>query len=276
MGDVLRTGCSSFAAWGSVTENGQTIAGRNMDWPTNPALEGSQIVTVRVPPTGSALQGWVSVFWPSLIGCTTGMNAEGVTVAMHDSNSPAPSTSADFTSSTLLYREAIEAAQAETALEDITRVFRQRHTLPGYNMMVTRPDTGHGPAAVVFEHDGDLTHDKGMTLRKPEGLDTFLACTNHSRARYGPAPGTRHPRLYGGLEKVAAREGKHHLTVKRAWKMLIGVSPEGVLTHHSVVFEPNKLLMHVAFAQNGRHAPQCKHITLDVTKLLAGDYPGGK
>ncbi|MGB2988317.1 MAG: hypothetical protein WBE26_20800, partial [Phycisphaerae bacterium] len=66
------------------------------------------------------------------------------------------------------------------------------------------------------------------------------------------------------------------LTTKRAWNMLGGVSIEGIITHHSVVFEPNKRLMHVAFAENGKHAPKCKAVTLDVAKLLAGDYPGGK
>ena len=66
------------------------------------------------------------------------------------------------------------------------------------------------------------------------------------------------------------------MTLKRAWKMLTGVSMDGIITHHSAVFEPNKHLMHVAFAKDGRHAPRCKYVTLDVTKLLAGDYPGGK
>jgi hypothetical protein len=131
MGDMLRTGCSSLAAWGSMTQDGHTVAGRNMDWPTNPALDGSQLIIVHVPPPGSKTLGWVSVFWPGLIGCTTGMNAEGVTVAMHDSNSASPSTSGGFASSTLLYREAIESAHAETAIQDISRILSDRHTLPG-------------------------------------------------------------------------------------------------------------------------------------------------
>jgi hypothetical protein len=58
--------------------------------------------------------------------------------------------------------------------------------------------------------------------------------------------------------------------------MLGGVPIEGAIAHHSVVFEPDKRLMHVALSERGRHASKCKHVTLDVTKLLAGDYPGGK
>jgi hypothetical protein len=276
MADMLRTGCSSFSAWGRMTKDGHTVTGRNMDWARNPALEGSQLVTVFVPPSDSKTLGWVSVFWPGLIGCTTGMNAQGVTVAMHDSNSPRPSTSGGFTSSTLLYRMAIESARAETAVEDISRVLQERHTLPGYNMMVTRPSAGQGPRAVVFEHDSDLTKGSGMTIRMPEGEDEFLACTNHSRGRYKPSPCARYPKLSSGLERIAARGGRHHISVKRAWKMLGGVPIEGAIAHHSVVFEPDKRLMHVALFERGRHASKCKHVTLDVTKLLAGDYPGGK
>jgi len=276
MGDMLRTGCSSFAAWGPMTKDGHTVGGHNMDWPTCPALEGSQLVIVHVPPPDSETLGWVGIFWPGLIGCTTGMNAEGVSVAMHDSNSPAPSGSGDFTSSTLLYREAIESAHAKTAIKDISQVLANRRTLPGYNMMVTRPYIGNGPGAVVFEHDGDRANGNGSTLREPDGPDTFLACTNHSRKRYEPRPGVRYPRLASGLDRIAGSGGRHQLDVNRAWKMLQGVPIEGIISHHSAVFEPNKKLMHVAMAEGGKHAPQCKKVTLDVSALLAGNYPGGK
>ena len=52
--------------------------------------------------------------------------------------------------------------------------------------------------------------------------------------------------------------------------MLKGVSMEGITTLHSVVFEPNKCLMHVAFTKKGKPAPECKPITLDVVELLKG------
>lgn len=276
MGDMLRIGCSSFAAWGRVTKDGHTLAGRNMDWPRNPALEGSQIVVVYVPPPDSKALGWVSVFWPGLIGCTTGMNAEGVTVGMHDSSSPVPSATEGFTSSTLLYRKAVESAHARTAIEDVSRVLREHYTRSGYNMIVARPYEGQGPGAVVFEHDGYLRQAKGMTARKPNRLEAFVACTNHYRSRYDPLPCTRYAKLSEELERMAGSEGRRQLTVNRAWNMLGGVPIEGILTHHSVVFEPNKRLMHVAFAENGKHAPQCKKVTFDVGRLLAGDYPGGK
>ena len=59
-------------------------------------------------------------------------------------------------------------------------------------------------------------------------------------------------------------------------RALGGVAAQGGLTYHSVVFEPNERRMHVAFTEDGQNAPKCKKVTLDVRKLLAGDYPGGK
>lgn len=276
MGDMLRMGCSSFSAWGDMTKDGHTITGRNMDWSKCPAFDGTQLVMVFVPEEGGDSLGWVSVFWPGLIGCTTGMNAEGVSVAMHDSNSPNPSGTGGFTPSTMLYRQVIESTRAETMVEDITRVLTERHTLPGYNMMATRPYTGSGVPAVVIEHDADLSNGGGLTVREPAGTDAFIACTNHSRKRYDPVRCSRYPKLSDALGKIAGRKGGGHLTVKKAWSMLADVPIESIITHHSAVFEPNKKLMHIALATDGKNAPKCKKITLDVAKLIAGDYPGGK
>jgi len=70
------------------------------------------------------------------------------------------------------------------------------------------------------------------------------------------------------------------LDIDGAWKILRSVArPSGVVfhlvTYHSVVFEPNKRRMHVAFSKNGRPAPQCEPVTLNIAELLAGDCVGG-
>ena len=75
---------------------------------------------------------------------------------------------------------------------------------------------------------------------------------------------------------MSRSQGKRHVTMARAWKMLADLEVPDTIMYHSVVFEPNRRLMHVAFAKPGVDAPRCKHVTLDVTRLLAGEYPGGK
>lgn len=40
------------------------------------------------------------------------------------------------------------------------------------------------------------------------------------------------------------------------------------IIQHTVVFEPDAMRMHVAFAESGTHATDCQRITIDVGELL--------
>jgi hypothetical protein len=138
-------------------------------------------------------------------------------------------------------------------------------------MFVTRPNTGDGPPAIVFEFDGNRTAGYGIALREPEDGAEHILCTNHFRKRFESTPGWRYLRLEKNIESVVGKEWREHLDVDAAWTMLAGVSIKAVITHHSAVFEPDKLLMHVAFARDGVHAPRCDKLTLDVAWLLGGE-----
>lgn len=275
-GDLARTACSSFAAWGPLTENGHTIAGRNMDWPAIPAMLDTMVVHVNVPPPDSGKIGWAAVTWPTYIGCLTGMNAEGVTVATHDARGYPPSVDSGFTPYGWTFRKALESARAASVVDDIAGAIRDGVSVVGNNMMVNCPYTGQGSGAFVFEFDGDLSRGGGLTIRKPPPADSFLVCTNHFRQRAQPIGCGRYTRLEGVLRKHADSQGKRHIDHKRAWKMLAGSSTDDTLTYHSVVFEPNERLMHVAFTEDTKDAPGCRKVTLDVARLVAGDYPGGR
>jgi hypothetical protein len=275
-GDLGRSGCSSFAAWGEMTPDGGTIGARNMDWPVIPCLLDTQIVLVNVPEADSGKLGWVGVTWPTYVGALTGMNAEGVTVATHDAGGHAPTIADGFTPYGWTFRRALEEGHAATAKDDTARVIREGVSTVGSNMMVTRPFTGDGPGAYVFEFDGNVSLDGGLTIREPEPGESYLICTNHFRKRAEPREGVRYGRLSRTLETIARSNGKRYVDTQRAWKSIGGVSTDDSLTYSSAVFEPNKGLMHVALTKNQRHAPKCKKVTLDVQQLLAGDYPGGK
>jgi hypothetical protein len=275
-GDVTRFACSSFAAWDEMTEDGHTIAGRTMEWPELSSLIDRQIVLVNAPSADGRTKGWVAITWPSYVGCITGMNSEGVTVATHDADGRPPSVTSRFTPSAWTFRRAVESAAADTAFEDIARVVRAEVSIVGENMMVSRPFANGQPAAAVIEFDGDLTTGQGVTVRLPLADLRYLVCTNHFVERGKPRPCLRYERLEGVLDRISGSQGKRHVTIDQAWKMLADLEVPDTIMYHSVVFEPNRRLMRVAFAKPGVDAPKCKHVTLDVTRLLAGDYPGGK
>lgn len=275
-GDLTRFACSSFAAWDEMTKNGHTIAGRSMEWPELSSIIEKQIILVNTPSADGGAKGWVAITWPSYVGCITGMNSEGVNVATHDARGRPSSVTSGFTPSAWTFRRAVELAAADTAFEDIARVVRAEVSAVGENMVVSRPSAKGQPAAAVIEFDGDQTTGQGVTVRLPRADLHYLVCTNHFVERGKPRPCVRYERLEGVLGQISGSKGKRHVTLKRAWKMLGDLEVPDTIMYHGVVFEPNKRLMHVAFAKPGVDAPKCRHVTLDVTRLLAGDYPGGK
>lgn len=276
--DILGIGCSSFAAWGPLTADGHTLAGRNLDWPAVPALLDTQIVHVSIPEPGAGELPWVAITWPSYIGCLTGMNSAGVTVAAHDSAGRMPSRESGFTPFGLIYRKALSKLRAADLETRLGPLMRSMHCIRGSNMMVTRPSAGGKPAAFVVEFDGDSEIDGGATIRQPKTSAKFIVCTNHFRARTGPLS----PRCYrstvllGELHKRAQSDGQPHITIDHAWQMLDSVTLESLVAYHSVVFEPNKRTMHVALTDGGQPAPKSRKVTLDVKRLIAGEYPGAQ
>ncbi len=275
--DLAMFGCSSFAVWGPMTADGSTLAGRNLDWRRLDALDGSQLVVVYPPQPEQDSLGWVSITWPGYIGCLTGMNAQGVTVCMHDVRARPPTVATGFTPRGLALRSAIESARAASAVEDIGRVLRSHTCVVGNNVPVTIPHKAKSTGSVVFEYDGFLSRTDGVTLRTPSAQPHQL-CTNHYRKRAEPVACDRFKTIHARLGDLGIRA--QTLDIDGAWKILRSVArPSGVVfhlvTYHSVVFEPNKRRMHVAFSKNGRPAPQCEPVTLNVAELLAGDCVGG-
>ncbi len=268
--DALGLACSSFAAWGALTADGETLAGRNLDWFVDESLFGQELVIVNAPDPARPALGWVSIAWPGLIGCYTGMNSEEVTVSIHDVAAGRASEGDQFVPRTFALRDAIEGARAASAVADVAGILRSRAVMVGNNVAVTMPYTGNAAPSAVLEYDSDVTQRDGVTVRPPEA-STHQVCTNHYLSRAKP---TACPRYEALSERLAsAHQGPTPVSIDDAWGMLEAVAFKGrmapdVVTFTSVVFEPNKRKMHVAFATRGRPAPYGKRVTLDVVKLL--------
>ena len=123
-----------------------------------------------------------------------------------------------------------------------------------------------------------LTHDPGSDRRpasrtKRSGNGGYQVATNHYCQRGKPRKCSRYETLEKRLKssrKKSRKKNKGRLTPKRAWSLLRDVDlSDKIITYHSVVFEPNALRMHVAFTKDGKPAPACKHVTLDVAQLLS-------
>ncbi|NLR91453.1 C45 family autoproteolytic acyltransferase/hydolase [Flammeovirga agarivorans] len=77
-------GCTSIAAWGENSKDGEMYIGRNMDW-SEAFLNFPTVLTVRKPNDGSYKMATTG--WPGMFCAFTAMNEEGVYIDLHDGTS---------------------------------------------------------------------------------------------------------------------------------------------------------------------------------------------
>ena len=73
--DVGMINCSSFAAWGSLTEDGKTFQTRNVDLVIGTGLEDFVLMTYHKP---DGKTPYANAGWCGLIGCASGLSARGI------------------------------------------------------------------------------------------------------------------------------------------------------------------------------------------------------
>ncbi len=265
---LLSTHCTSFSAWDIVTAGGGTITGRNYDHPDDEINTGRYIFIVRKSPPESKALSWISVALPGALNCETAMNSEGVTFATQEVNLIRETSATEsFCPETLLQRKLLESARAASVVEDVSAVLQDLYTNGGEAILMSWP-SDQGGCSAVFEIDGDLATGHGFTVRQPDSGFPYMIQTNQFYERLEPSASNRYSLIKNYLGGIISGDNPS-LTVEKAWEILGQVpSSESLLIQHAVVFEPDKMLMHVAFAEPGTHATECRKVTLDVAQLL--------
>ncbi|PWJ38553.1 C45 family autoproteolytic acyltransferase/hydolase [Sediminitomix flava] len=77
-------GCTSIAAWGKNSEDGNVYIGRNLDWGPD-FNKFAQVLTVRKPTDGSYKSA--SLSWPGISCAVSSLNEKGVYLDVHDGTS---------------------------------------------------------------------------------------------------------------------------------------------------------------------------------------------
>jgi len=269
--DDRRLGCTSFVAWGSMTEDGRALVGRNMDWPALPAfLETPQVVVVRAPWPESDRCASVSVFYPPMIGITTGMNADGIVLCNNDAyNERDPVRASGFFPFLLSNRTALESARAGRSRGDIAAALRAEPSGIGRSLTVATLPDADGARGLVYESDGIWEEASGLTVRRPEATEPFILTTMHHRERAEPIDCPYYDIGEQALRAVATGEASP-LTVASVWDLLTDLTPTSGLTFHSVVFEPDSMTMHLRLQEDGVSAQYSRTVTLDVDALFRG------
>ena len=160
--DLALVGCSSFAAWGEKSENGNLILGRNFDFYISDAFAENKIVVFIKSKTGYP---FMMVTWPGMSGAVSGMNKEGLTVTINAGKSKIPLVAK--TPISILTREILEHAKN---IEEAIAIAKKRKVFVSESIMV---GSANDNKAVLIE----VSPNKMDVYTVPNSNQ--LLCSNH-------------------------------------------------------------------------------------------------
>lgn len=257
-------GCTSFGTWGSADSS--MIIGRNFDFYVGDKFAEDKIVAFFSPSKGHK---YMIVTWGGFIGAVSGMNDKGLTVTLNAAKTSIPSGSA--TPVSLVAREILQYARN---IEEALQIAKKRKMFVSESFLV-----------------GSAADNKAIVIEKtPDNIDVydpqknFIVCANHFQSK---GLSISNPNIEQITESASAYRYKRLMqlidtnnnTVQKTVALLrdrnglnnanIGMGNEKainqLMAHHSIVFEPKKLLVWVSTSpwQLG------KYVAYDLNKVFA-------
>lgn len=246
--NLALVGCTSFGTWGAASADSTMIIGRNFDFYVGDDFAKNKIVEFINPSEGYK---FMSVSWGGFVGVVSGMNEKGLTVTINAAKSELPSGSA--TPVSLVAREVLQyAANINEAIE----VAKRRKMFVSESFLI-----------------GSASDNKAVIIEKtPDSLEVYdpradhILCTNHFQSnglgklesnkeqKDESASVYRYQRLTELLSEHEKNTVQNTINILRDTRGLkgadIGLGNEKALNqliaHHSIVFEPQKLLVWVS------------------------------
>ncbi len=254
MFDVVKLiACSSMIVQPDRSATGKPIFGRNLDFPTAGYLQEYSIVLACRP---KGKYAFVSVGFPGLVGCLSGINEKGLCLAVHEvleAGDGSKKYDPEGTPYAMNYRRILEEC---ATVEEAEKLLRSLKRTTRNNLAVCDRSGG-----AVFE----LTPQR-VVVRKP--ADGLCPCTNHFCTRE-LAPEKVSNRVYTcDRLDCLVKNGNHHkkLGLDAIKKMLHEVNG-GDMTLQTMIFEPADMKLHVALGSCPSSALPLRK--LDVVELLS-------
>ena len=246
--NLALVGCTSFGTWGARSADSTMIIGRNFDFYVGDKFAEDKIVAFVHPQKG---YNFMSVTWGGFVGTVSGMNEQGLSVTINAAKSPIPYGAA--TPVSLVAREILQYAKN---ISQAIAIAKSRKMFVSESFLVA---SAADNKAVIIE-------------KTPTDLDVydpkkdFIVCANHfqsngltkSKMNAEQMSESASPYRYQRLIQLLNANGKN--TVQKTIDILrdrkginnadIGMGNEKaineLLAHHSIVFEPKKLLVWVS------------------------------
>ncbi|MCC7146254.1 MAG: hypothetical protein IT443_07385 [Phycisphaeraceae bacterium] len=245
LGDILGMACSSFSVWGPMTDDGQPVTARNLDYIAFPVRQYSVIVAEE--PTEPGLKKTIDLAFFGGVGASTVMNQDGLFAAIHDGNVKVPTPDGvKLTSRALALRTVVETADPLQGAAGIAQALRGVQPGMSTSLHISCPIVAGNPATEpgVIEWDARPEGD-GVTVRqgKMKGGNLGLVCTNHFAKREdADAAGNtveRFSTLSQNLRQAGTKQEKVGLTEAKGMLDTVGRNGERV-TFLSCVVWPAK------------------------------------
>lgn len=248
MQQYMLVGCSSFATWGSESENGQLLIGRNFDFYVGDKFADNKVILFVEPTQGYK---FASITWPGMIGVLSGMNEKGLTVTINAAKGDIPTSSAMPIS--LLARNILQNA---STISEAYEIAKNCETFVSESLLIGSAADGY--AAII-----EKTPKKIALYRSDNNR---VVCTNHYQSdafstdennveniENSDSP-YRHQRINELIDNMAPLDPNEAVSILRNRYGLgnkdIGITNEKsinqFIAHHSVVFQPEELRLWVS------------------------------
>jgi len=266
-------GCTSFAAWNSFTNDSSLIIGRNFDFYVSDDFAKDKIVCFCKPDKGYK---FMYITWGGMIGVVSGMNEKGLTVTLNAAKSGIP-----FSSKTPVSILAREILQYSKNIHDAYEIAKKHDIFISESFLIGSAEDNK--AAIIEKSNNNI--DLVYTNKD------YLICTNHFQGNSfkneqlnienikNSSSMYRYKRMEELMKKYKKIDYKSAAEILRDRKGLnntdIGMGNEKsvnqLIAHHSIIFNPSKLLVWVSAGpfQEG------SYIAYDLKKIFS-EYPGLK
>jgi isopenicillin-N N-acyltransferase-like protein len=244
----LVSGCTALAAWDGASADSTLLIGRNFDFYVGDGFARHKMIAFIKPDSGIP---FAMVTWPGMVGTVSGMNLEGLTVTLNAGPSGIPKGAK--TPVTILARRILQYA---STIEEAFRIAEETETFVSENFVVS---SGKSRRVVVIEKTPE------QTILYESGSE-HLVCANHfqdsvlwlseenEKALRQTSTAYRHRRMEQLFTQNQPLTPAKMAAILHDYRGMdnrfIGLGNEmaidQLIAHHSVIFQPEKLMMWVA------------------------------
>jgi predicted choloylglycine hydrolase len=271
LANLMLVGCTSFATWNDKSKDSLMTVGRNFDFYVGDDFAKNKIIAFYKPTKGIP---FMSVTWGGFAGVVSGMNAKGLTVTINANKSAIPMGAA--TPVSLVAREILQYA---ATIQEAVLIAKKRKMFVSESFLIA---SAQDNKVVVIE-------------KTPDDIDVYetsnneILCANHYQSQLLASQALnqtqishsaslyRYQRLQQLLDATTQNTPQKTAAILRDYKGKnnadIGLTNEKALnqfiSHHSVIFQPQQLLVWVSTSpwQLG------EYVCYDLNLIFKGQKP---